>query len=423
MREPTWRALLRAGLAFAFCATCAVPMAAARESPLIPAPERMPEADARFYAFLREFRGEAIEAGIERALYDRAVSGIALNVRVKELNEFQPEYVRPIWEYLATAVSDARVSDGLNARAANAALFDRLERIYGVQREVLAALWGVESGYGESQGPFNLFEALATLGYDGPRKDYGRRQLLAALKIAQQEHLDPRSMTGSWAGAIGHTQFVPTTFLEHAVDGDGDGRRDLSNSVADALASAANYLKEKGWREGASWGEEVRLPGGFAYELADPEIRKSRDEWARLGLSKANGEALAGGQMAAVSLPAGHRGPAFLTFDNFEALISYNASAAYALAIGLLSDRLNGAAGVAAAWPTGEQLLARDQVVQLQGDLKALGLYDGAEDGLLGRRTRGALRQYQKSRGLPADGFVTLDLFYRVLSEVHSRAQ
>jgi membrane-bound lytic murein transglycosylase B len=390
----------------------------------IPIPVEAPAEDQKFYAFLDDFRDDALNAGIKTKTYDRAVDGIALNARVQELNQQQPEFVRPIWDYLAGAVSDTRVSRGQDMLAANAGMFARLEKTYGVQREILAAIWGIETGYGESEGGFNLFEALATLAYDGPRTDYGRTQFIAALKVAQAEHLNPQDMSGSWAGAIGHTQFVPTTFLDYAVDGDGDGKRDLWNSPTDALASTANYLKNLGWHEGEPWGEEVQLPTAFAYEEADPDIRKARDDWAKEGVLNALGQPLKGGEeKGSIFLPAGYRGPAFLTFGNFEVLQQYNASATYALAIGILSDRLRGGGSVMGAWPTGEQAMARDQMTDLQSELTALGYDAGPSDGLLGKRTRSALRAYQKAKKLPADGFPTMDLFYKILEDVHAKGK
>jgi membrane-bound lytic murein transglycosylase B len=384
----------------------------------IPVPVTMPEQDTRFYAFLRDFRADALAAGIRPETYDRAVAGISLNPRVEELNEKQPEFVRPIWEYLAGAITDARVARGRELIAANAALFARLQERYGVPPEVLTAIWGLETGYGQNEGSFNLFEALATLAYDGPRMDYGRRQFIAALKIADIEGRDPATMTGSWAGAFGHTQFVPTTFLEHAVDGDGDGKRDLWNSPADALASAANYLQQSGWRAGESWGEEVQLPPDFAYESAETNIRKPISEWAGLGVRSISGEMLnPSADLAAVFLPAGYRGPAFLVRNNFNVILKYNAATSYALTIGLLSDRLKGAANVQASWPTEESTLDQASAMALQDGLTALGFSTGGSDGLLGARTRQAIREYQQARGLPADGFATAALLTRILNE------
>jgi membrane-bound lytic murein transglycosylase B len=355
--------------------------------------------------------------------YDRAVSTIVLNPKIEELNEKQPEFVRPIWEYLAGAISETRVSRGRDQMAANAQLFARLQDSYGVPPEVLTAIWGLETGYGQNEGSFNLFEALATLAFEGPRMDYGRRQFLAALKIADVEGRDPATMTGSWAGAFGHTQFVPTTFLEHAIDGDGDGKRDMWNSPADALASAANYLKQSGWRPGEPWGEEVRLPQGFAYEQAEAGNRKPIAEWAKLGVRNAAGEPLPDStDEAAIFLPAGYRGPAFLTRNNFNAILRYNAASSYALAIGLLSDRLKGAGIVQASWPVDESPLDETGRTALQDGLTALGFSTGGTDGVLGRRTQQAIRDYQKARGLPADGFATPGLLTRVLNERGAKA-
>jgi membrane-bound lytic murein transglycosylase B len=410
----------------AFFVTVAGTMASAAPAPKrAPAPIALPEEEARFHAFLRDFRDEALKVGIMPATYDRAVSTIALNPKVEELNEKQPEFVRPIWEYLAGAITETRVSRGRDLMAANAQLFARLQDTYGVPQEVLTAIWALETGYGQNEGSFNLFEALATLAYDGPRMEYGRRQFIAALKIADIEGRDPATMTGSWAGAFGHTQFVPTTFLEYAVDGDGDGKRDLWNSPADALASAANYLKQSGWRAGESWGEEVQLPQGFAYEQAETDLRKPIAEWAQLGVHNAAGQPLPdSAEDAAILLPAGYRGPAFLVRNNFNVILRYNAASAYALAIGLLSDRLKGDAGIIEAkWPVDEAPLDEASRTALQDGLTALGFSTGGADGVLGRRTQQAIRDYQKSHGLPADGFATPGLLTRILNERGAKPQ
>jgi membrane-bound lytic murein transglycosylase B len=384
----------------------------------VPVPVAAPEQEQRFYAFLRDFRAEALNAGIMPATYDRATSNIHLNARVEELNEKQPEFVRPIWDYLAGAVSDMRVARGRDQISGHADLFVRLQNNYGVPSEILTAIWGLETGYGQNEGTFNIFEALATLAYDGPRVQYARKQFIAALKIADAEGRDPATMTSSWAGAFGHTQFVPTTFLDNAVDGDGDGKRDVWNSPADALASAANYLKQSGWHPGESWGEEVRLPEGFAYELADTETKKPISEWTNLGVRKISGEPLGdAAEAAAIFLPAGYRGPAFLVRNNFNVILKYNASTSYALAIGLLSDRLRGAGGIRASWPLDEVPLDEFGRTTLQEGLSALGFSTGGADGVLGRQSRAAIRAYQKARGIPADGYATPNLLTRILNE------
>jgi membrane-bound lytic murein transglycosylase B len=401
--------------AWALGPAAAAPAPAPRIAPL---PVTAPGEEQRFHAFLQDFRAEALKAGIAPATYDRAVANIHLNTRVEELNEKQPEFVRPIWEYLAGAVSQTRIDRGREQIAARAELFARLRRDYGVPPEILTAIWGLETGYGQNEGGFNLFEALATLAYDGPRVEYGRRQFIAALKIADIEGRDPTTMTGSWAGAFGHTQFVPTTFLERAVDGDGDGKRDVWNSPADALASAANYLKESGWRAGESWGEEVRLPEGFAYDIADTDTKKPIAEWTQLGVRKISGESLGDAMdAAAIFLPAGYRGPAFLVRNNFNVILKYNAATSYALAIGLLADRLSGAGGVQASWPLEEAPLDEAGRIALQDGLTNLGFSTGGTDGVLGRQSRAAIRAYQKSHGIAADGFATANLLTRILNE------
>ena len=382
-------------------------------------PATNPAADeARFQAFLHDFRSQALNAGIRPDIYDRAVAGIDLNPRVEELNEKQPEFVRPIWEYLTGTITEMRIKQGRDLIAANADLFARLRDRYGVPAEILTAIWGLETAYGRDEGSFNLFEALATLAFDGPRADYARRQLLAALQIAQNEGFDPRTMTSSWAGAFGQTQFVPTTFLRYAVNAQGAGRPDLWNSPADALASTANYLKESGWQPGETWGEEVKLPDNFPYELADGNSPKPIGEWAQLGVRRISGEPLPMNPgSGAIFLPAGYRGPAFLVSSNFNALLKYNSATSYALAVGLLSDRLRGASGVRANWPVEETALDLSSSMALQEALTALGFPTGGADGILGARTRQAIRDYQKSRGLPADGFATGNLLTRVLNE------
>jgi len=406
-------AALALGALLAWSATAAT---AAPAAPPVPRP--MPEDDARFYDFLRHFRVEAIGKGIKAKTYDRAIAGIALNARVKELNETQPEFVKPVWEYLEGAVSPWRIDTGREALAANAALFARIEKTYGVPKEIVAAIWGLESAYGRNTGSFKLFEALATLGYAGPRTSYGREQIPAALKLAERENIDPAEMTGSWAGAFGHTQFVATTFLSHAVDGDGDGKSDVWRSVPDALSSTAGYLKDMGWRTGESWGEEVRLPDDFPYGDADPDAKKPVREWTALGVRTATGAKLERrDDEAAIFLPAGHRGPAFLLRPNFYVILKYNFASSYALAIGHLSDRLRGGAEILGAWPKDERPLVIDERKALQDALTALGYDTGGVDGILGRKTRAALRDWQRARGLPPDGFATTGGLQRIAAE------
>jgi membrane-bound lytic murein transglycosylase B len=287
-----------------------------------------------------------------------------------------------------------------------------------VPREILVAIWGDESNYGEATGTFNLFEALATLAYDGPRMDFGRREFLAALKMVEKNHYKPAAMTASWAGAFGQTQFVPSSFLAHAVDGDGDGIVDIWNSPADALASTAALLADAGWKRGSPCGYEVSLPSGFDYGEADLELAKPLTSWKAIGVRTAVGAELSVGDgNAAIFLPAGARGPAFLVFDNFKTILKYNNAGPYALAICTLAARLRGNGQIKAPWPRDEQPLSADERSAFQTALKALGFDPGAIDGVLGRGTRAALRAYQKAHGLVADGFPTKALLTRLMAE------
>jgi len=376
------------------------------------------EQNANFQAFIESFRSQALAEGITADTYDRAMMGLTPNERVVERNNTQPEFVRPIWEYIEGAVSQRRLDGGREQIAANTALFDRLESDYAVPREVLTAVWAMESNFGQIKGNYNLFQALATLAYDGRRQNYGRNQLIAALKISQQEGIDPVEMTGSWAGAFGHTQFIPTTFLAYAVDGDGDGVRDLWNSHADALTSAASYLNRSGWSRDRDWGTEVKLPEGFNYALANADVKRSIDSWSAAGVRKITGEAMpASDAEAEIILPAGAAGPAFLVTGNFDAIMRYNPATSYALAISYLSDGLRGRPGILSAWPYGEDQLSLRQRVTVQEGLEDLGFPTGGADGIIGPNTRRAIRDFQTSRGLTADGFPSASLLTRILNE------
>ena len=378
-------------------------------------------ADAKFAAFIRDFRATAIAAGIRPDVYDRSMAGITRNASVERANTSQPEFVKPVWSYLDSAVSDDRVSMGRQMEATYPGMLSGLESRYGVSKDILVAIWGMESNYGQQMGGYNMFEALATRAYDGPRQDFARRELLAALRMEQEEGLSPSQMTSSWAGAFGQTQFEPSAFASHAIDGDGDGRRDLWHSQADALASAAVLLKNAGWTTGAPCYAEVTLPSGFAYEQADADTTKPVADWKSLGVKRRNGGDLpASAGNAAIYLPAGARGPAFMAFDNFRTVLKYNNAASYALAVCYLADRLHGGAPIMASWPRDEQPLTADQRTQFQTALQTLGYDIGTIDGVLGRKTRNAVRQYQKAHGLPADGFPTVEMLGRLNASVQA---
>ena len=374
--------------------------------------------DEKFFAFVREFRQTAIAAGISPVTYDFAMAHVTRNPRVEQLNAQQPEFVIPVWTYLDGLVSDKRIADGQQMLLREAGALGPTESRFGVPREILVAIWGDESDYGEAMGTYNLFEALTTLAYDGPRMDYARRELIAALKMVEREHYNPVDITSSWAGAFGQTQFVPSSFLEHAVDGDGDGKIDLWTSPADALASSARLLADAGWQRGAQWGYEVSLPSGFDYANADIDSVKSIADWKALGVRTAHGDELPpNNELGAIYLPAGARGPAFLVFGNFKVVLKYNNAAPYALAVCTLSDRLRGELPIIASWPRDEQPLAPDERFAFQTTLKTLGYDPGAIDGILGHGTRAAFRAWQKSHGLDADAFPTKALLARMMEE------
>jgi peptidoglycan lytic transglycosylase B len=381
------------------------------------------EADAKFFAFLRDFRSSAVAAGISPQTYDTAIANIHRNARVEQLNLSQPEFTAAVWSYLDSMVSDRRIADGQQAMQRESQTLSFIEIKYGVPREILAAIWGDESNYGQAMGTFNLFEALATLAYNGPRMEFGRREFLAALQMVEKYHFKPAEMTASWAGAFGQTQFVPSSFLAHAVDGDGNGTIDLWTSPADALASTAALLADAGWKRGSVCGYEVSLPQGFDYSQADPDTVKPLTSWTALGVKTVTGATLSVGDgNAAVFLPAGARGPAFLVFDNFKTILKYNNAAPYALAICTLAGRLRGEGPVVAAWPRDEQPLNTDERKAFQTALKSLGFDPGAIDGVLGHGTRAALRAWQKAHGVVADGFPTKALLAQLTAEAGAKS-
>ncbi|TYO89135.1 lytic murein transglycosylase [Oceanicella actignis] len=379
------------------------PAPAAAQAARAPAPaERTPP---EFLAWRDGFRARALAAGIRPEVFDRAFAGVGVNARVLELDAYQPEFVRPIWEYLDRAVSPSRVERGRAELAAKRALLDRIEARFGVDRQYVLAIWGLESAFGVNYGDIPVIESLATLAWHGRRRGFAEAQLIAALRIIQNGDVAPERMLGSWAGAMGHTQFIPTSFLDYAVDFDGDGRRDVwSADAADALASTAAYLARFGWRKGAPWGVEVRLPAGFDYALADERVRRPAAFWRALGLTRADGGPLPDEDEGAVVLPAGAQGPAFLTYANFRVFKRYNNATSYALAAGLLGDRIMGAGPLSADWPRGQTPLSRAEKVELQTLLTRMGHDTGGADGIIGPNSRAAIRAFQKRSGMVPDG-------------------
>jgi membrane-bound lytic murein transglycosylase B len=364
--------------------------------------------DKKFQAFIRDFEATAIARGVTPETYNKAMAGIAPIPTIGNIIAEQPEFVRPVWTYLDGAVSARRITDAKHFLAQNQPMLAAIEAKSGVPKEILVAIWGMETDYGREMGSYNLFAALATQAYDGTRTALARRELLSALLLLQQNGYAPPEMVSSWAGAFGQTQFMPSTFFRYATDGDGDGKIDLWHSTADALASTATLFQREGWQPGKPWGYEVRLPKDFAYQDADLYTVKPLSEWAAKGVKLYAGAPLpAGDDAAALYLPAGAHGPALLTLTNFRQIMKYNNAASYALSVGLLADRMMDRPGIQAEWPRKEKLLSRADRLRFQTNLTALGYDTGDLDGLLGRKTRAALRQYQMAHGLAADAYPT----------------
>ena len=378
-------------------------------------------ADAGYDRWVRDFWPQARAKGVSKSTYRAAFRGMKPDPEILERAESQLEFVTPIWEYLARTVTDKRIETGREMLRTHRRVLDAIEARYGVDREYVVAIWGMESSYGAVLDNPKIVKpvirSLSTLAYKGGRRArFGRAQLLAALQILENGDVKPRGMLGSWAGAMGHTQFIPTTYAAYAVDFTGDGKRNIWTSIPDALASTANYLKVSGFREGQTWGYEVALPRGFDYALADSRKKKrTLAEWQRLGVQRANGRAFPRlSDEAYVLLPAGSRGPAFLILRNFRAILRYNNADAYAMAVGHLADRLIGGNPFYAPWLENDRTLSRTERKELQKALNRRGLDTGGVDGKIGPRTLAAVRNYQANSGLVADGFASYTLLQRL---------
>ncbi len=351
---------------------------------------------------------QAERYGISRAAYQHFTAGLVPDLTIMDKLDAQPEFVKAPWDYLDLLVSDDRIAHGRELLAQYAPTFAAVERTYGVDKSIVAAIWGVESNYGTLGGDRPVLRSTATLACVGRRQEFFRGEFLAALEILQRGDIPPDRFVGSWAGAFGPTQFMPTSFLRYAVDFDGNGRRDVVDSVGDVIASTANNLKTDGWIRGQSWGYEVVLPQGFDYLLAGSARQMTVRQWQSLGVRRADGKPLPRpADRAGLLLPAGARGPAFLTLANFRVIMKYNPAEAYALAIGRLADRLRGGAPLIHSWPRDERVLTVDECYELQQLLAQRGFRIGAPDGLIGPQTRLAIRDFQTSIGAIPDGFAS----------------
>ncbi|MEZ5713792.1 MAG: lytic murein transglycosylase [Paracoccaceae bacterium] len=404
--QMTRRAFTATG-AFALLSGC---MSGGLDTPARPAgptadPALLPHPNPGYDAWVEAFRSRAAAKGISPATLASAFRGMGYLPGVVERDRKQTEFTRTLQDYLAIMASDERVAQGRAAIAPRRALLSEIETRYGVPAQTVAAIWGVESRFGTRMGDIPVISALSTLAYDGRRGSFFESQLMAALRILERGDTTPARMTGSWAGAMGHTQFIPTTYQAYAVDLRGDGHRDIwSPDPTDALASAANYLARSGWQKGAPWGLEVRLPAGFNAGLAGRGTKKSVADWTALGVTTASGGRLPDHGAGSVLMPSGATGPAFLAFRNFGVILRYNNSENYAIAVGHLSDRLAGAGPLRAGFGPDRYGLTIDERKRLQQRLTDAGYDTGGADGVLGAKTEAAIRAWQQARGLPVTG-------------------
>lgn len=365
---------------------------------LAPAP-----AAASLETCLPQLRAAALKAGVSQRTVDAALANVAYDEKAVRFSTSQPEYQTPIWDYLAFLVDKERIADGRKMLERHARVLERVEKTYGIDRHIVVAVWGVESDYGQFRGDFHVPHALANVACTGRRASYFRSELIEILKIVDRGDVRLADLHGSWAGAFGQTQFMPSTYRRLAVDFDGDGRKDLVNSVPDALASTANYLKNAGWVAGMPWGYEVKLPAGYR----GPSGRKAKvavSDWGKRGIRHLDGGELAGTAQAGLLLPAGAQGPAFLVFSNFDAIYTYNVAESYALAISHLADRLMGGGPFQVAWPTSDPGLSRKERLELQKLLLRAGYDIGEADGRVGAATRAGISQAEARLGLPVTG-------------------
>lgn len=358
---------------------------------------------ASFEACVASIRAAAVRSGVPAQIADAALGSARYDEKAVRFSRSQPEYRTPIWDYMAFLVDEERISDGKALMKEHGSTLRSVEKTYGVDRHIVAALWGIESDYGKFRGDFFVPHALANVVCSGKKANFFQSELITALKLVARGDIKLKDLQGSWAGAFGQTQFMPSTYARLAVDHDRDGHRDLVNSVPDALASTANFLRNAGWQNGLPWGFEVRLPKGYK----GPEGRKKRASlasWAKRGIVKIDGGRLSGNTKAALLLPAGASGPAFLVTGNFNALYSYNVAESYALAIGHLSDRLRGEGPLRKAWPTDDPGLSRAERLHLQKLLIAAGYDIGEADGRIGPITQGAIKQAEQKAGMKPTG-------------------
>ncbi|ALE52503.1 lytic murein transglycosylase [Candidatus Thioglobus autotrophicus] len=376
------------------------------------APKLVPEGQS-FEEFLSDIRQQAITRGVSTATLNQAFSGLTPNPKVLKLDQTQAEFSQNFWRYLGSRVSEYRLHNGTQKLKLHQQILQNNYQKYGVPPHIIVAFWGLETNYGNNTGSLSLVRSLATLSYDERRRDFFTEQLLTLLSLID-EHKIPINAQGSWAGAMGNVQFMPTNVAAYGIDADQDGEIGLWDNTADIFASAANFLQKIGWKRGQRWGREVSIPSSFDYQLATLSVKKTVNEWRALGVKTADGQTLPNSNMqASLILPMGYQGPAFLTYQNFRAILRWNQSILYALSVGHLSDRLAGANQLVAI-PIKESSLSRDDIMHIQTKLNQLGFDTGEPDGISGPKTRNATRAYQRANTLPIDGYVGYQLLQQL---------
>ena len=378
-------------------------------------PDAIRAAAANFHSCLEGLWPAAAKRGVSRRTFETHTAGLEPDLRIMDLLDAQPEFTKSFWDYLDLLVSDERIAKGREVLATHRATFDAVEKAYGVDRHIIAAIWGIESKFGVAIGERPVIRSTATLACIGRRQAYFRDEFLATLEILERGDVAPDRLKGSWAGAFGPTQFMPTSFKRFAVDFDGDGRRDVVDSVPDVIASTANNLRKDGWVSGQTWGYEVVIPKGFNYLLADRSRQHTLAEWEHLGIHRVGNQPFARpNERAYLLVPAGVRGPGFLMLNNFRVIMKYNPAEAYALAIGHLADRMRGGGPVVQPWPREERVLTRAEVYELQQRLVAHGFDAGEPNGRFGAKSRAALRDFQARAGMIPDGFANVAVLERL---------
>jgi membrane-bound lytic murein transglycosylase B len=373
------------------------------------------QTEEEFQRWVSEFKPRAMQEGISSQTYDMAFNNVRLNHRVLELDRRQPEFTRTFWQYFESTVTEWRIQRGIELYEQHRALLDEVTLKYGVPGRFLIAFWGMETNFGGYTGNIPIIEALATLAFDPRRSDFFSKQLIYALRILEEGHIPLEQMKGSWAGAMGQTQFMPYNYVHYTVDADGTGKKDMWNSLEDVFHSSGNFLENLGWKREENWGREVTLPERFDFALADGTTQRPLSEWRKMGIELADGRQIPDIDMlAALLMPSDYRGPVFLVYHNFFVIKRWNNSNNYALAVGHLADRIIGREPLTVTKPDDDEALTRKQIMELQEHLNFHGFDVGKVDGMVGNRTRQAIRQFQIKHQIPADGFPSLRLLNRL---------